>query len=75
MIETEVGVTGRSDAPEMVSDSSDSSSRSSSGVSMNVPLPLAEPAAITIAKSATGLKSTAVGSPLPDTETVTVVAC
>ena len=68
-------LTGRSDRPVTESVSSASSTRSSSGASVNVPVPLVPPAAMVIAKSGTGSKPTTPAAPLSDTDTVTVVAC
>ena len=70
---TEVFVTGRSELPSTVSVSLLSATSSSSGVRVNVQRPLVAPAAIMIFKSRTDAKSTASGSPLPVTSTVTVV--
>ena len=59
--------------PLMVRVSSASSTWSSSGVSVNVALPLNPRFGIVIAKSGTGSKSTASALPLPDTDTATSV--
>ena len=71
---TDADVTGRSDTPDTARVSSDSTFLSSSGLSTNVPEPLAAFAGIVIRKSPTGSKSTVSGSPPPATDTVTAVA-
>ena len=60
-----------SELPDTVTVSGFSSSLSSTGVSVNVAVPLACPAAIEMWKPPTGKKSTAESAPLPDTLALT----
>ena len=67
-------VTVRSELPSTLIVSSDSSTLSSSGVSVKLPVPLVSPSAMVMVKSRTSAKSTASAFPLPDTVTVIVVS-
>ena len=66
--------TSSDDVPRTSIRSSISSTASSSGVTVNVPVPCAAPAEIVTSNAATDAKPTTPAAPLPDTDTVTAVS-